>query len=248
MGSQNAASNRSVASGMEQSKKDTKAIGLSQAADKYARNKLGITGPNVMNTPAGTLVTKGFTSCTVPNQMYGSQYNQARNEYLASKGLGTMRDDGQFTAGVQTDKGLVFTSEARDVYNRTKNINIPLSKQMFESQQRFTQGVAAVAALAGIPVMPGVLYYKSRQPYQDYLSKNKQMFSYSSGSNQTTKDSNQTSDQTTEMGNQDPNEFRADKADAKKKYLASLKGGELAKGDRKFISTSNRGFGNTFLV
>lgn len=248
MSAEKGASNRSVASGMEQSKKDTKAIGLSQAADKYARKKLGITGPNVMNTPAGTLVTKGFTSSTVPNQMYGVQYNQARNEYLASKGLGTMRDDGQFMTGVQTDDGLVFTSEARDVYNRTKNINIPLSKQMYESQQKFQLGVAAVAALAGVPLIPSILATKAREPYLNYLSKNKQVFSYSSGSNQTNKDSNQTSDQTTEMGNQNPNEFRAEKEAARKKYLASLKGGELAKGDRKFISTSKRGFGNTFLV
>lgn len=245
MGSRNSASSgNAMASGQSGAKKTSIAL----QANQYAKDKLGITGPNVMNTPAGTLVTKGYTSSTVKNQMYGSEYNKARNEYLASAGYGTMQKNGSFTTGVQTDKGLTFTSEARDIYNQTRNQPIPLSKQMYESQQRFTQGVAAVAALAGIPLMPGVLYYKSKQPYLNYLSNNKQVFSYSSGSNQTSKDSNQTSDQTTEMGNQDPNEFRAENEAARKKYLASLKGGELAKGDRKFISTSPRGFGNTFLV
>jgi len=246
MGSQNSAS--SSKGGMSNKSAKSSAVVQGIRADEYAKNKLGITGPNVMNTPAGTLVTKGFTSSTVPNQMYGAEYQAARNEYLASQGLGTVRADGGFMTGVQTDKGLVFTSQANEAYKASQREPIPLSKQMFESQQRFTAGVAAVAALAGIPVMPGVLYYKSRQPYQDYLSKNKQMFSYSSGSNQTTKDSNQTSDQTTEMGNQDPNEFRAENEAARKKYLASLKGAELAKGDRKFIQTSSKGFGNTFLV
>ncbi len=216
-------------------------------ADQYARDKLGITGPNVYNTPAGTVVTKGFTSSTVPNQLYGDKYQAARNEYLANQGLGTVRADGGFMTGVQTDKGLVFTSQANKAYQASRNVPMPLSKQMFESQQRFTAGIAAVAALAGVPLMPSILYMKSRTPYSEYLSKNKQIFSYESGSNQNKKDSNQTSENNTEMAAPGGDNI-AQKETKRKNYLASLKTSDSLEGDRKFITGSQRGFGGTYSV
>jgi len=217
-------------------------------ADEYARDKLGITGPNVMNTPAGTLVTKGFTSSTVPNQMYGTEYSAARNEYLASQGLGSVTDTGQYRPFVKTDKGMVSTSLSRASYEASRKIPIPLSQQMFESQQRFTAGIAAVAALAGVPVIPSALYLQSRTPYQKYLSNNKQIFSYTSGSNQSQKDSNQKSEDTTEMAPPVGDNLAEQKETKRKNYLASLKTSKNLEGDRKFITGSQRGFGNTYSV
>ncbi len=77
--------------GMSNKSAKTSAVVQGIRADEYAKEKLGITGPNIMNTPAGQVVTKGFTSSTVSNQMYGTEYQKARNEYLASQGLGTMQ-------------------------------------------------------------------------------------------------------------------------------------------------------------
>ena len=107
-------------------------------ADQYAQNKLGIT-TTVAGPVAGANTTPtGFYSTTSSNQMYGSEYASARNEYLASQGLGTMQANGSFTTGVQTDKGLTFTSAARDAYNASKREPMPLSRQMYDSQQRLS--------------------------------------------------------------------------------------------------------------
>jgi hypothetical protein len=245
MGSQNAASNRSVASGMEQSKKDTKTIGLIQASEKYARDKLGITKTVAGPIKGANTSVTGIYSSKVSNQMYGDKYREAQGEFLASKGLATAREITDATG-----KKFTVYDKSKELMDAVNKTSIPLSKQMYQSQQNFKLGIAAVAALAGIPVMPGILFQQSQVPYQSYINKKEGgVFSYSTaGSNQTKKDSNQRSDQTTEMGNQDPNAFRAENEAARKKYLASLKSAELAKGDRKFIQTSSKGFGNTFLV
>lgn len=171
MGAEKGTSNRSVASGMEQSKKDTKNIGIANAADKYAQKKLGIQtkvfnpNQNVSNNIAGYYSTKG-------NQMYGSEYQAARNEYLASKGLGTMQENKSFTTGVQTDKGLTFTSEAREAYEATKSKPIPLSRQMYDSQKLFSSTAFAVmGALVGMPTLglSGANYLYNR-PYSSTVN------------------------------------------------------------------------------
>ena len=146
-------SQRSVASGMEQNARNQKAIGISNAADKAAQKELGI-----QKTVAGPVqgasssVTGYMATNTGGNQMYGSAYNQARNQYLADQGMGTMTN-GSFMPGVQTDQGLVFTSANRDIYNRTKQKDIPLSRQMYDSQQKFKQflNLFIVCLWGGLP-------------------------------------------------------------------------------------------------
>ena len=144
---------------------------IGKQADKYAQEKLGISGPNIMNTPAGQVVTKGFTSSTVSNQMYGAEYQAARNEYLASQGLGTMQKNGSFTTGVQTDKGLVFTSQAREAYEASKREPIPLSREMYESQQKTKLAFGALATLAsGMTAFFSSAYLSNKAtPYSKYV-------------------------------------------------------------------------------
>jgi len=144
---------------------------IGKQADKYAQEKLGISGPNIMNTPAGQVVTKGFTSSTVSNQMYGTEYQKARNEYLASQGLGTMQKNGSFITGVQTDKGLVFKSTARQAYESAKAEPIPLSKEMYQSQQNFKLGLGALATAAtGMTAFFSTAYYSNKtNPYSTYV-------------------------------------------------------------------------------
>jgi len=237
-------SQRSVASGMEQNARNQKAIGISNAADKAAQKDLQIyktfSGPNKQTVT-------GYRSGT-GNQMYGSAYNQARNQYLADQGMGTMTN-GSFVPATMTDKGLTFTSANRDIYNRTKQKDIPLSRQMYDSQQKFKQVIAGVAALAGVPMIPSALVSSSMTPYQSYVDRRESgVFSY-----QTNRQQNNNTNNTNNTNKQKDNEmfenrFLAESEAQRKKYLASLKSSEVSQGDRKFMTANVRGFGGSYTV
>ena len=157
--------------GMSNKTAQSSAVVQGIKANQYAQNKLGIT-TTVAGPVAGANTTPtGFYSTTSSNQMYGSEYASARNEYLASQGLGTMQANGSFTTGVQTDKGLTFTSAARDAYNASKREPMPLSRQMYDSQQRFKTIAGALATgLSGMPSFFSAAYYTSKQPYSQYVA------------------------------------------------------------------------------
>lgn len=237
-------SQRSVASGMEQNARNQKAIGISNAADKAAQKDLQIyktfSGPNKQTVT-------GYRSGT-GNQMYGSAYNQARNQYLADQGMGTMTN-GSFVPATMTDKGLTFTSANRDIYNRTKQKDIPLSRQMYDSQQKFKQVIAGVAALAGVPMIPTALATSSMTPYQSYVDRRESgVFSY-----QTNRQQNNNTNNTNNTNKQKDNEmfenrFLAESEAQRKKYLASLKSSDVSQGDRKFMTANVRGFGGSYTV
>ena len=197
-----------------------------------------------MNTPAGQVVS-GFKSSTSSNQMYGAEYQAARNEYLASQGLGTVRADGCFMTGVQTDKGLVFTSQANQAYQASKREPIPLSRQMYESQQLFTQVAGATTGLSGMPSFFSAAYYASKKPYASMLEN---MSGARKGvDNKTiTSSKNQTSDNitTTAQMNTDFNEAQKGDEKALKRIQALAKSGEAGSPNRKFLVTSAK----TFLV
>jgi len=139
-------------------------------ANVYAKQKLGIRKTVAGPVEGARDSVTGFYSTTSPNQMYGTEYSAARNEYLASQGLGTMQKNGSFITGVQTDKGLVFTSEARDAYNASRKEEIPLSRQMYDSQKKFMNIAGAIATgLTGMPSFFSSAYYASKKPYSQYV-------------------------------------------------------------------------------
>jgi hypothetical protein len=140
-------------------------------ADKYAQQKLGITGPNVYNTPSGEIMTKGFTSSTVPSQMYGQEYSAARNEYLASQNLGSVTNTGQYRPFVKTDKGQVSTLESRQAYEASRREPIPLSKEMYESQRKTSNILGGLAAAAtGMSIFFTSQYTANKlNPYETYV-------------------------------------------------------------------------------
>lgn len=150
---------------MERSKKSAQNTMIAANADRFAQQQLNI--QKTFSGPNKQTVT-GYRSGT-GNQMYGAEYNQARNRYLASQGLGTFNETtGSFTAGVQTDKGLTFTDATRGAFNATRNIDIPLSKEMYKSQQKFKMAVLGGATLiSGMPSFftAGLL---TNQPYEQY--------------------------------------------------------------------------------
>jgi len=236
--------------GMSNKSAESNAVVQGIKADKFAQEQLGI-----QKTVAGPVqgasssVTGYMATNTGGNQMYGAEYQAARNEYLANQGLGTVRADGSFMTGVQTDKGLVFTSQANEAFKASKRESIPLSKQMYESQQKFQLGVAAVAALAGVPFIPSQLALKSQTPYQQYVNRRESgVFSYQTNTQQNNNKTNETDNNKKQNNEMFENRFLADQEKQRKNYLASLKTSDAVTGDRKFLSSTSRGFGGTYQV
>ena len=217
---------------------------IAERANKAAMDALDIqktySGPNKMTVT-------GYRSGT-GNQMYGAAFNEARNQYLADQGMGTMTN-GSYGPDTMLDKGLTFTSANRDIYNRTRSKDIPLSKQMFESQKKFQLGLSAIAALAGVPMIPSQLAAQSMLPYQSYVDRRESgFFSYRDNTQQNNNKTNQTDNNKKQDNEMFENRFLAEQEKQRKNYLASLKTSQVASGDRKFIKSSTRGFGGSFVV
>ena len=200
-------------------------------ADQYARKKLGITAKVANpNQPLSQANISGYYSTKSSDQMYGSEYQSARNEYLASQGLGTMQKNGSFTTGVQTDKGLVFTSTANKAYEAAKAEKMPLSRQMYDSQKLISSTAFAVmGALVGMPTLgiTGATYSNQTPTSKD-----------SSGTEQVVADQTNTA-VTTNKTSQD------DGYVARVASLTQSSGGEQRKfftGTRKTIKGSLKGF------
>ena len=204
-------------------------------ADEFAREKLGIT-----QTGNAIFATQGEN---VAGQMYGSEYQKARNEYLASQGLGTLnKETGSFTAGVQTDKGLTFTDTTRGSYREANRYRIPLSKQMFESQQKFQMGLAGVTALAGIPLIPTILLSNSQTPYSSYINSTSTRGFYDF-SDSPVPDKNKTQGMTPPEANQFNTMTEAEREAERKRRRAASGQGDLAGNTRSLFSTIAQTFG-----
>ena len=144
-------------------------------ADQYARKKLGIVTTVAGPVKGASTSVTGFYSTKSKDQMYGTEYQAARNEYLASQGLGTVQKNGSFTTGVQTDKGLVFTSQAREAYEASKREPIPLSRQMYDSQKRVgATAFGIMGAMMGMPTLGLTLASNIyNKPYSSYVNLNR---------------------------------------------------------------------------
>jgi len=144
-------------------------------ADQYARKKLGIVTTVAGPVKGASTSVTGFYSTKSKDQMYGSEYQAARNEYLASQGLGTMQKNGSFTTGVQTDQGLVFTSQAREAYEASKREPVPLSRQMYDSQKRVgATAFGIMGAMMGMPTLGLTLASNIyNKPYSSYVNLNR---------------------------------------------------------------------------
>ena len=202
-------------------------------ADEFAREKLGI-------TQTGNAI---FATNTGGNQMYGSEYQKARNEYLASQGLGTInKETGSFTPGVQTDKGLTFTDTTRGAYREANRYRIPLSKQMFESQQKFQMGLAGVTALAGVPLIPSILLSTSQTPYSSYINSTSTRGFYDF-SDSPVPDKNKTQGMTPPEANEFNTMTEAEREAERKRRAAASRTGDLAGNVRSLFSTISQTFG-----
>jgi hypothetical protein len=230
--------------GMSNKTAQSSAVVQGIKADQYAQKKLGIT-TTVAGPVAGANTTPtGFYSTTSSNQMYGSEYASARNEYLASQGLGTMQANGSFTTGVQTDKGLTFTSAARDAYNASKREPMPLSRQMYDSQQRFKTIAGALATgLSGMPSFFSAAYYTSKQPYSQYVADYYSGSKRGVGTGQNNVSTNKTEAPITNTNQMTENMTQASAGNqTAKNRLANLAKSDSGSPNRKFLQSSAQTF------
>ena len=230
--------------GMSNKTAQSSAVVQGIKADQYAQNKLGIT-TTVAGPVAGANTTPtGFYSTTSSNQMYGSEYASARNEYLASQGLGTMQANGSFTTGVQTDKGLTFTSAARDAYNASKREPMPLSRQMYDSQQRFKTIAGALATgLSGMPSFFSAAYYTSKKPYSQYVADYYSGSKRGVGTGQNNVSTNKTEAPITNTNQMTENMTQASAGNqTAKNRLANLAKSDSGSPNRKFLQSSAQTF------
>jgi len=208
-------------------------------ADEFAREKLGITQ---IGKDGAFVATQG---ANVAGQMYGSEYQKARNEYLASQGFGTInKDTGSFTPAIQTDKGLTFTDTTRGAYREANRYRIPLSKQMFESQQKFQMGLAGVTALAGVPLIPSILLSTSQTPYSSYINSTSTRGFYDF-SDSPVPDKNKTQGLTPSEANEFNTMTEAEREAERKRRAAASRTGDLAGNVRSLFSTISQTFGGS---
>lgn len=222
-------------------------------ADQYAKDKLGIRTTVAGPVTGASTSPTGFISTTSSNQMYGTEYQAARGEYLASQGLATARTitdnfGNSYTTydpAIKRDGKLVYTNESRAAMEAAKREPVPLSRQMYDSQQKFTQIAGVIGtALTGMPSFFSAAYYASKKPYSKYVGE------YMSGAkkgvdNQTiTSSKNQTNEYITTSAQMNADFNEAQKGDEKalKRVQALAKSGEAGSPNRKFLVTSAKTF------
>ena len=145
---------------------------LGSGADAYARNKLGI------QTTMGGFQDRnavGYSSSN-KNQMYGADYNEARGEYLSSKGQAKARQVTDAMGRTRTvydpiNSSGAYTNVSRGAAQNARDMGTPLSEEMYDSQQKAKKGIGMAASLiSGLPMFYSMAYYSAQKPYEQYVN------------------------------------------------------------------------------
>ena len=244
--------------GMSKKSAETNPVVQGIRADQYARKKLGIT-PKVANPnqPLSQANISGYYSTKISDQMYGSEYQAARGEYLESKGLATARtitdDFGNtyttYDPAIKRDGKLVYTNESRGAMEAAKRESIPLSRQMYDRQKLISSTAFAVmGALVGMPTLgiTGANYIYNK-PYSSTVTLGRTSATYSNQT-PTSNDRNGTEQVVADQTNTAVTTNKTTQDDGYVARVASLTssgGGEERKfftGTRKTIKGSLKGF------
>ena len=241
MGAKQSASSSSKG-GMSNKSAKTNAVVQGKKADEFARKAVGLT-----ETKDGYIVTTydpaTGKSVKSSNQMYGATYNEARGRYLASQGLATARQvtdamgktrtvyDPKTADGTYSNMTRMSAQEARA--NKT-----PLSKEMYDSQQKFKAGVGAVAMFMGAPIIPSLMFKSAATPYSNYVNQTKEQGFYNFSSTQKSP-----IDDVKNVMSKVTEEF-ADETEAQKnqKKYAAGSGQKLIGKQRSLLASSNKTF------
>ena len=169
---------------------------LASGADAYARNKLGI------QTTMGGFQDRnavGYSSSN-KNQMYGADYNEARGEYLSSKGQAKARQVTDAMGRTRTvydpiNSSGAYTNVSRGAAQNARDMGTPLSEEMYDSQQQVKKGLLALGGImsgmplaftsqqtfkkniglaasiiSGLPMFYSAAYYSAQKPYEKYVN------------------------------------------------------------------------------
>ena len=241
MGSKKSASSSSKG-GMSNKSAKTNAVVQGKKADEFARKAVGLTETKdgYMRTTYDPATGK---SVKASNQMYGATYNEARGRYLASQGLATARQvtdamgktrtvyDPRTADGTYTNMTRMSAQESRA--NKT-----PLSKEMYDSQQKFKAGIGVVAGFMGAPIIPSLMFTSAATPYSTYVNQTREQGFYNFSTTQTSP-----IDDVKNVMSKVTEEF-ADESEAKKKqkkYVAGS-GKKLNGKQRSLLESSNKTF------
>ena len=241
MGAKKSASSSSKG-GMSNKSAKTNAVVQGKKADEFARKAVGLTETKdgYIGTTYDPATGKSVKSS---NQMYGATYNEARGRYLASQGLATARQvtdamgktrtvyDPKTADGTYSNMTRMSAQEARA--NKT-----PLSKEMYDSQQKFKAGVGAVAMFMGAPIIPSLMFKSAATPYSNYVNQTKEQGFYNFSSTQKSP-----IDDVKNVMSKVTEEF-ADETEAQKnqKKYAAGSGQKLIGKQRSLLASSNKTF------
>ena len=153
-------------------------------ADAYARNKLGIettmggfqdrnavgySSSQTFRLPLDPIVTYP----SFKNNMYGADYNEARGEYLSSKGQAKARQVTDAMGRTRTvydpiNSSGAYTNVSRGAAQNARDMGTPLSEEMYDSQQQVKKGLLALGGImSGMPLSFTSLYYATKKPYAE---------------------------------------------------------------------------------
>ena len=235
--------------GMSNKTAQSSAVVQGIKADQYAQKKLGIT-TTVAGPVAGANTTPtGFYSTTSSNQMYGAEYQAARGEYLASQGLATARTVTDATGKTftvydpRTADGK-YTNASRDAMKAAKREPMPLSRQMYDSQQTFKTIAGALATgLSGMPSFFSVAYYTSKKPYSQYVADYYSGSKRGVGTGQNNVSRNKTEAPITNINQMTENMTQASAGNqTAQNRLANLAKSDSGSPNRKFLQSSAQTF------
>ena len=160
---------------------------LGSGADAYARNKLGIettmggfqdrnavgySSSQTFRLPLDPIVTYP----SFKNNMYGADYNEARGEYLSSKGQAKARQVTDAMGRTRTvydpiNSSGAYTNVSRGAAQNARDMGTPLSEEMYDSQQKAKKGIGMAASLiSGLPMFYSMAYYSAQKPYEQYVN------------------------------------------------------------------------------
>ena len=240
MSSKSGSTSKQSKGGMSNKTAESSAVVQAIRAEEYAKKKLGITETVAGPIKGANTSVTGIYSTAVPNQMYGDKFREAQGEYLASQGLATAR-----TIVDATGKEFTVYDKSKPLMDAVNRTRIPLSRQMYESQQLFTQIAGAIGtAISGMPSFFSAAYYASKKPYSKYVGDYMEGAKKGVGNQTISSNKNQTSNNitTTAQMNADFNEAQKGDEKALKRVQALAKSGEAGSPNRKFLVTSAKTF------
>ena len=137
---------------------------------KQVKKDIGLTAVGGIGGPQ-----MGYVASNAPNpQMYGKAASESAKKRMAEAGMGTYNPEtgsfqnvvnNQFISGTGSVMGASMGSGESTIMGQ-----IPISKQMFESQKRLQMIATGAMATLGVPLMGAAFMDYNKKRYSDYVT------------------------------------------------------------------------------